>query len=72
MLVLTRKVGEGISIGKNQEIVIKIGSVRGERVRLGFEADASIPVHRVEPDKVTLAASGCLIVETHNVVGFAH
>lgn len=72
MLVLTRKVGERISIGENQEIVITVVNIRGERVRLGFEADASIPVHRTEPNKVTPAALDSLFLGTQNVMGLAH
>ena len=47
MLVLTRKVGEKIAIGGKQEIVVTVVAIGGGRVRLGVEAEASIPVHRV-------------------------
>ena len=46
MLVLTRKVGESIVIGKNIELIV-IG-IRGDQVRLGIEAPKSISVHRKE------------------------
>ena len=46
MLVLTRKVNEKIKIGDN--ITITIVEVRGDKCRVGIEADKSIPVHREE------------------------
>ena len=47
MLVLTRKVGEKIAIGRKQEIVVTVVVLGDDRVWLGVEADASIPVHCV-------------------------
>lgn len=72
MLVLTRKVGERIAIGENQEVVVTVVAIHGGRVRLGIEADASIPVHRIEPDKVAPTELDHQIRETHHVVGLAH
>ena len=46
MLVLTRKVGEGVMIGTNIHVVV-VEAHSGE-VRLGIEAPATIPVHRDE------------------------
>jgi carbon storage regulator len=46
MLVLSRQRDESIIIGDN--IVITIVDVRGDKVRLGIEAPAEIPVHRRE------------------------
>ena len=46
MLVLGRKRGERILIGHNIEIVIT--EVRGEKVRLGFNAPDDVPIHREE------------------------
>jgi carbon storage regulator len=46
MLVLSRKRNEQIVIGEN--IVITIVDIRGEKVRLGVEAPADVPVHRHE------------------------
>ena len=46
MLVLSRKPGERIVIG--EDIMITIVDVRGDRVRLGFQCPAHIPVHREE------------------------
>lgn len=48
MLILTRTVGQGIVIGENREIVLKVTAIRGGKVRLGIEADASIPVRRLD------------------------
>ncbi len=46
MLVLSRKRDERIVIGDN--IVITIVEVRGDKVRLGIDAPAEVPVHRQE------------------------
>lgn len=46
MLVLSRKIGEVITIGSQVKITV-IGFSRGV-VRLGIEAPKSIPVHRKE------------------------
>ena len=46
MLVLTRKPGEAVRIGR--DLVITIKEIRGKQVRLGIEAPASVPVYRQE------------------------
>lgn len=46
MLVLTRKVGEGIAIGDDVKIVVM--QVKGKQVRLGIKADPTTMVHREE------------------------
>lgn len=46
MLVLSRKRDEQIVIGEN--VVITIVEIRGDKVRLGIEAPAHVPVHRSE------------------------
>lgn len=46
MLVLSRNVGESIVI--NNDITVMVVEVRGDKVRLGIEADKTIPVHRQE------------------------
>lgn len=46
MLVLTRKVGEGLVIG--DEIKITVVEINGGWVRIGIEAPAAIKVHRQE------------------------
>lgn len=46
MLVLTRKVGEGIAIGDDIKIVVM--QIKGKQVRLGIKASPSTAVHREE------------------------
>lgn len=46
MLVLTRKVGEGIAIGDDIKIVVM--QIKGKQVRLGIKASSSTVVHREE------------------------
>lgn len=46
MLVLTRKVGEGIRIG--DEISIVLIEMKGGGVRLGIEAPPTVKIHRQE------------------------
>lgn len=46
MLVLSRKRDESIIIGDN--IILTIVDIRGDKVRIGINAPADIPVHRQE------------------------
>ena len=46
MLVLSRKPNESIVI--RDDIVITVIDVRGDKVRLGFDAPKDVPVHRQE------------------------
>jgi carbon storage regulator len=46
MLILTRKLGERITIG--DDIVITLLEIKGAQVRLGIEAPKSISIHRQE------------------------
>ncbi|RLS58263.1 MAG: carbon storage regulator [Planctomycetota bacterium] len=46
MLVLSRHRDESIMIGDN--IVITVVDIRGDKVRLGIQAPANVPVHREE------------------------
>lgn len=46
MLVLSRRPGTSIVI--NNEIVVTIIEVKGDKVRVGVEAPSNIPVHRYE------------------------
>lgn len=46
MLVLSRKKNESIVI--NDDIVVVVVDIRGDKVRLGIEAPKHVPVHRRE------------------------
>ncbi len=46
MLVLSRKKNQQIVIDEN--VVITVVQIRGDKVRLGIEAPKDIPVHRRE------------------------
>jgi len=46
MLVLSRKVGEEIVIGN--DIRVRVVSVQGNQIRLGFIAPKDVPIHREE------------------------
>ncbi|MFC4311591.1 carbon storage regulator CsrA [Steroidobacter flavus] len=46
MLILNRRVGEAVMIF--DDITVTVLSVRGTQVRLGFAADATVPIHREE------------------------
>lgn len=52
MLVLTRKNRESVVIGRPEdlEVILEITilEIEGGRVRLGFEADTRMPIHRRE------------------------
>lgn len=46
MLVLSRKKNESIVIDEN--IVITVVEIRGDKVRLGIQAPREVPIHRSE------------------------
>ena len=46
MLVLERKTNESVYIGDN--IHVTVVEIRGDKVRLGFDAPREIPIHRDE------------------------
>ena len=46
MLVLSRKRGECVVIGKNIEVTVL--EVHGDRVKLGFSSPADVSIHREE------------------------
>ena len=52
MLVLTRKNRESVVIGRPEDdqvtLEITVLEIEGGRVRLGFEADTRMPIHRRE------------------------
>lgn len=49
MLILTRSVGEIVVI--NEDIYCKVLGVKGNQVRLAFDAPQHIPIHREEIHK---------------------
>ena len=49
MLILTRRIGEKITIG--EDIVATILSVKGNQVRVGIDAPKNVQVHREEIKK---------------------
>ncbi len=46
MLVLTRKVGESITIG--DDISVRVLEVNGQNIKLGINAPRSVSIHRQE------------------------
>ena len=46
MLVPSRKRGECVVIGGNVEVIVL--EVHGDRVKLGFQTTADVPIHREE------------------------
>lgn len=52
MLVLTRKNRESVVIGRPEDLEIMLEitilEIEGGRVRLGFQADTKMPIHRRE------------------------
>ncbi|PHQ78271.1 MAG: hypothetical protein COB69_10320 [Phycisphaera sp.] len=50
MLVITRREGEEVVIGdpSNPIGVVRIASIKGDRVRIAFEFPREVPVHRRE------------------------
>jgi carbon storage regulator len=56
MLVLSRKKSESIVI--NDDVIITIVEVRGDKVRLGIQAPREVPVHRKEVLDAIMRESG--------------
>ena len=46
MLILTRRIGEMITIGN--DVTVTVLGVSGGQVKLGIDAPAEVPVHREE------------------------
>jgi carbon storage regulator CsrA len=62
MLVLTRKNQEAVVIGGSDGFhrlfKVKVLDIRGSNVKLGFEVDPDVPVHRAEVWERIRAAAG--------------
>ncbi len=59
MLVITRREGEEVVIGdpKNPIGVVRIASVKGERVRVAFDFPREVEIHRREiADQIVIEA----------------
>jgi len=60
MLVLTRKNQESVVVGARNGfesvLTVTVLEIRAGRVKLGFEADSSVPIHRHEVWKRILPA----------------
>ena len=56
MLVITRTVGEKIYIGEN--ITLAVVSIKGNQVKLAFEAPPSIRIDRTEVHQRILGEAG--------------
>ena len=52
MLVLTRKIQESVVVGGCEDfkrtLKVTVLEIRGEKVKLGFDVDATVPIHRLE------------------------
>jgi carbon storage regulator CsrA len=48
MLILTRRIGETLIIGKDGEIQVTVLGVKSNQVRIGVEAPKEVSVHREE------------------------
>ena len=62
MLVLSRKTQESVVVGGTggfeRLLKVKVLGIKGDRVRLGFDVDADIPIHRLEVWERILAEGG--------------
>ncbi len=58
MLVLSRKEGERI-VMPNQEVIVTIVAIHGNRVRIGVTAPAGVAIYREEILPAAVAHDGC-------------
>jgi carbon storage regulator CsrA len=75
MLVITRREGEEVVIGDPHKPigVVRIASIKGDRVRIAFDFPREIEVHRrevadqivAEPPRVVVTANGHLNGHSH-------
>jgi carbon storage regulator len=56
MLILTRRIGETVTIG--QDITVTVMGVKGQQVRIGTGAPKDVAVHREEIFERIKAAEG--------------
>ena len=63
MLVITRREGEEVVIGdpSNPEGVVRIASIKGDRVRLAFDFPREIQIHRREGADQILAQKPAVV-----------
>ena len=61
MLVLSRKTNEEVVV---DNAVVTVVEIRGDKVRLGFEAPSAIPIHRREVHDAILREMGGLGIES--------
>ena len=66
-LVLTRKVGQSVKIGRN--VVVEVTSIRGDRVSLRFAAPPDVPIIRGELQFYTLPIGDSPTANTGTVHG---
>jgi carbon storage regulator len=64
MLVLSRKKSESIVI--NDDVVITVIEVRGDKVRLGIQAPRDVPVHRMEVIEAIIREQGAHSATSEN------
>jgi len=67
MLVITRREGEEVVIGdpKNPIGVVRIASIKGERVRVAFDFPREVQIHRREvADQITGDESEVAVIGT--------
>ena len=61
MLVLSRKSQESVVVGGSdrfqRKLTVKVLEIKGEKVKLGFDVDPAVPVHRLEVYERIMASS---------------
>ena len=67
MLVLSRKLNESVVI--NDQIVVTVVEVRGDKVRLGIQAPRDVPIHRSEVMAAIQRAAAVGTTETEEADG---
>lgn len=58
MLILSRRIGERLTIGEN--VTVTVLGVKGNQIRLGIDAPRDVPVHREEVLEKVLQASASM------------